>query len=175
MKCIHIGTTTVQDTNARIEGMTAPHSAQEAEMTHETHAYFTVEDTALTIPKRGALAIYCGDAPRKNYDGTTSHSMRAPVLLMPPEMFRNPEETMAKIAAALNASAGEFYDSARRATPAADDLRAELEPFVKAVRYSDQLNANDPNEECRPHDMVLTSDFRRRAALRDAQGGTDEH
>lgn len=80
--------------------------------------YFTVEGTSFTIPKRGALAIYCGDKPRKNDDGTTSYSLRAPLLLMPPEMFNNPDELLAKIARILNEHAHEFYESARSAASA---------------------------------------------------------
>jgi hypothetical protein len=74
--------------------------------------YFTVEKTACTIPQRGAVAIYCGDKPRKNDDGSTSLSLRAPLLLMPPEMFENADEVMAKVARVLNENAHLFFDSA---------------------------------------------------------------
>lgn len=75
--------------------------------------YFTVEDTALTIPKRGAMAIYCGDKPRKNPDGTISHSMRAPLLIMPPDMFNDADGVMRKVAQVLNDNAHLFFDSAK--------------------------------------------------------------
>lgn len=78
-----------------------------------THQYFEAMPTAATIRERGALAIYVGDAPRKNDDGTTSHSMRAPLLLMPPEMFKDSAEIMAKVARILNEHAAEFFASAK--------------------------------------------------------------
>jgi hypothetical protein len=78
-----------------------------------TDAYFTVEPTSCTIRDRGALAIYCGDKPRKNEDGSTSLSLRAPLLLMPPEMFCDAEEVMEKVARVLNENAHLFFDSAR--------------------------------------------------------------
>ncbi|RHZ96495.1 hypothetical protein D1114_07240 [Cereibacter sphaeroides] len=84
--------------------------------------YFTVAPTACTIRTLGALAIYCGDVARKNPDGSTSISLRAPLLLMPPEMFRNPQETMATVARVLNENAHLFFESAKpaEAAPAAD-------------------------------------------------------
>lgn len=82
----------------------------------QPHTYFEVEPTARTIQRPGALAIYCGDAPRKNSDGSTSHSLRAPMLLMPPEMFEDAEEVMRKIASVLNKHAAEFFDSAKAPT-----------------------------------------------------------
>lgn len=86
------------------------------------HRYFEVEPTALTIPSRGALAIYCGDAPRRHPNGTTSFSIRGPLLLMPPEMWTDAEATMAKIAKVLNDHAHLFFDSAPRPEPkVADD------------------------------------------------------
>ncbi len=75
--------------------------------------YFTVETTSLTIPKRGAKAIYAGDKPRKNADGTTSFSMRAPLLLMPEGMFKDEDEVLRKVADLLNANAAIFFDSAK--------------------------------------------------------------
>ncbi len=74
--------------------------------------YFTVEATALTIPERGAMAIYAGDKPRKNADGTTSYSMRAPLLLMPEGMFHDEAALLQKIAKLLNENAHLFFDSA---------------------------------------------------------------
>ncbi|VDC28258.1 hypothetical protein [Pseudogemmobacter humi] len=75
--------------------------------------YFTVESTACTIPKRGAQAIVCGDKPRKNKDGKTSYSLRAPLLIMPPEMWSDPDETMQRIVRVLNENAALFFDSAK--------------------------------------------------------------
>jgi len=75
--------------------------------------YFTVETTSLTIPKRGAKAIYAGDKPRKNADGTTSFSMRAPFLLMPEGMFKDEDEVLRKVVDLLNANAAIFFDSAK--------------------------------------------------------------
>lgn len=75
--------------------------------------YFTVETTSLTIPKRGAKAIYAGDKPRKNADGTTSFSMRAPLLLMPDGMFKDEDEVLRKVVDLLNVNAAIFFDSAK--------------------------------------------------------------
>lgn len=77
-----------------------------------THEYFSVETTSCTIRKGGALAIYCGDAPRKNDDGTTSHSLRGPLLIMPHEMWNDPETVAGKVARVLNENAHLFFDSA---------------------------------------------------------------
>ena len=79
--------------------------------------YFTVEETALTIPKRGAKAIYAGDRPRKNANGTTSYSMRAPLLLMPSGMFQNEDAVLQKIVDLLNANASAFFESAKADDP----------------------------------------------------------
>lgn len=79
--------------------------------------YFTVQETSLTIPRSGALAIFAGDKPRKNADGTTSHSLRGPLLLMPQEMWTDAEETIAKIAKLLNDNAHLFFDSAKQKEP----------------------------------------------------------
>lgn len=82
------------------------------------HKYFTVEGTACTIPKRGALAIYCGDAPRRNEaDGTTSYSLRGPLLIIPPEIWGDPEGTAAKVAQVLNENAHIFFDSSSEPAP----------------------------------------------------------
>ena len=78
------------------------------------HQYFTVEPTACTIPKRGALAIYCGDAPRRNEaEGTTSYSLRGPLLIIPPDMWGDPEGIAEKVAKVLNDNASLFFDSAK--------------------------------------------------------------
>ena len=78
--------------------------------------YFTVEATALTIPKRGAMAIYAGDKPRKDAAGrVTSFSMRAPLLLMPGGVFQDEDALLQKIADLLNANAHLFFDSAKEA------------------------------------------------------------
>lgn len=78
------------------------------------HRYFEVERTALTIPRRGALAIYCSDTPRRDPEtGTTTFSLRAPLLLIPDEMFEDAQEIAEKVARILNDHAGEFYSSAK--------------------------------------------------------------
>lgn len=82
--------------------------------------YFTVAPCSLTIPRRGALAIFCGDKPKKNDDGTTSYSLRGPLLLMPPELWDEGPETMAKVAQVLNDNAHLFFDSAKPAPEAAE-------------------------------------------------------
>lgn len=52
--------------------------AEARRWTHDqAQKYFTVEATALTFPERVALAICCGDAPRKNDARSTSLSLRA--------------------------------------------------------------------------------------------------
>lgn len=85
--------------------------------------YFTVEPTSCTISVRGALAIFCGDKPCRNADGSTTHSLRAPLLIMPQEIWHDPEETMMKVAAVLNRHAAMFC-------PSAPDRQAE---HVRAV------------------------------------------
>lgn len=79
----------------------------------DDHAYFTVDGTSYTISRPGALAVYCGDAPKKNEDGTTSHSMRGPLLLMDTEMWKDGREVIEKIAEVLDENAGRFFKSAR--------------------------------------------------------------
>ena len=81
----------------------------------ETHEYFTVEHTACTIPKRGALAIVCGDAPRRNVEaGTTSYSLRGPLFVIPPDMWDDAEEVARKVAKLLNDNAHLFFSSAKK-------------------------------------------------------------
>lgn len=75
--------------------------------------YFTVEHTSLTIPKRGALAIYCGDRPTKNADGSTTHSLRVPLFLIPEDIVGNAEEIAREVSAILNAHADRFFASAK--------------------------------------------------------------
>lgn len=74
--------------------------------------YFTVEATSLDIPRSGAMAIFCGDKPKRHEDGSTSYSLRGPLLLMPPEMWDDPEDIMAKVAKVLNENAHLFFSSA---------------------------------------------------------------
>lgn len=97
------------------------------------HQYFTVDSTALTIPDRGALAIYCGDAPRTNPDGSVSHCMRAPLLIMPPYMFQHADVEMGKVAYALNKHAALFYPSAAPSLSAAMQ-QPEVQALVAATR-----------------------------------------
>lgn len=80
------------------------------------HKYFTVETTSLTLRKSGSLAIYCGDSPRRNADGSTNHSLRAPMAIIPPELFDEEEEMATTIGEVLNENAHRFYKSARRST-----------------------------------------------------------
>lgn len=78
------------------------------------YKYFTVEATIFTIPERGALAIVCGDAPRRNEaEGTTSYSLRGPLLIMPPDLWNDQEEIAARVAQLLNENAHVFFESAR--------------------------------------------------------------
>ena len=74
--------------------------------------YFTVETTTLTIPKSGCIAIYAGEKPRRLEDGRTSYSLRAPLFLVPPDMFHNENEVIEKVAKLLNENAHLFFDSA---------------------------------------------------------------
>lgn len=78
------------------------------------HQYFTAEPTSLTIERSGALAIFCGDAPRK-VEGGTSRSLRGPLFIMPQEMWEDADETAKTAAAVLNQSAHRFFKSARPA------------------------------------------------------------
>lgn len=75
--------------------------------------YFTAAPTACTIPRRGAMAIYCGEKDRINEQGQRVMSLRGPLLLMPPEMWTDGEETMQRIARLLNDNAALFFDSAK--------------------------------------------------------------
>lgn len=79
--------------------------------------YFTVERTSLTIPRSGAKAIIAGDRPRRNEDGSTSFSLRGPLLIMPPEMWGDDDVVLEKVARVLNENAGRFFASARQAEP----------------------------------------------------------
>ena len=90
------------------------------------HRYFTVEPTALTIPKRGALAIYCGDAPTRYPDGRASHQLRAPMLLIPPDMFTDTAEIANEVAKVLNENAHRFYPNAPK--PSASDDASKPSP-----------------------------------------------
>ena len=110
-------------------------------MSEIKHQYFTVGGTALTIHKPGANAIYCGDAPRKNTDGTTSHSLRAPLLIMPPDMFSSEVETLEMIAQALNENASLFYPSANKEVPPTLSAAMQL-PEIKALVEALELAAN---------------------------------
>ena len=105
----------------------------------EGHKYFEASSTALTIPKRGAMAIYCGDAPRyDDEEKTTSYQMRAPLLIMPPEMFSDADETMKTVAAVLNENAHRFFSSAKKPAHHAGPVAETL------IRIKDRLS--DRNE-----------------------------
>lgn len=94
-------------------------------MSADDRDYFTVEPTSLTICRSGALAIFCGDKPKKHPDGGTSFSLRGPLLLMPQEMWDESGETMAKVARVLNENAHLFFSSAKAPSKAAADVIAE--------------------------------------------------
>lgn len=116
------------------------------------HQYFTVEGTALTIQKRGALAIYCGDAPRTNADGSTSHSLRAPLLILPPDLFEDGEEEIRKVAQLLNANAHLFFSSAAKPV-AAPEVTALVDALRNSIVFADEIaNAADIDM----HDAIVT-------------------
>lgn len=79
----------------------------------EDKPYFTAETTSLTLPKRGCLAIYAGEKPRKNANGSTSYSMRGPMLIMPNDMWHDDKDLIEKVAKLLNDNAHLFFDSAK--------------------------------------------------------------
>jgi hypothetical protein len=80
------------------------------------HKYFEVTRTSMRIRKRGALAIHCSDAPKRDAaTGTTTFSLRIPILLIPEDIFEDAEELAAKVARILNDHAAEFYSSAKGA------------------------------------------------------------
>ena len=87
------------------------------------HQYFSVKTTSIKVKQSGALAIYCGEAPRKMANGRTALSMRWPLFIMPPEMFSDADKVMQKACDLLNANAHLFFDSAPK--PVAD-LEAEV-------------------------------------------------
>ena len=101
--------------------------------------YFTVESTSLTIRKSGSLAIYCGDRPRRNADGSTSHSLRAPMAIIPPELFDDEEERAETLAEVLNENAHRFYKSACRstATMTPQQLLEVYDKFMSAEPITD--------------------------------------
>lgn len=78
-----------------------------------TDKYFTAETTSLTIEKPGAVAIYAGDIPRENANGTTSMPLRGPLLLIPQDMWSGDEWVAEKVADLLNQNAYLFFDSAK--------------------------------------------------------------
>jgi hypothetical protein len=82
----------------------------------ESRDYFTVETTAMQIQQRGALAIYAGDKPKLHADGSRTFTLRCPLLIMPQEMWGEPEKLMEKIARILNEHAAEFFSSAVKET-----------------------------------------------------------
>ena len=100
--------------------------------------YFTVEPTSLTIPKRGALAIFAGDRPKDMGNGAKSYSLRGPFLIIPQEMWEGEAELAAKVAQVLNENAHLFFDSAKdantedQAPPAfdVDDPISEIAPIA---------------------------------------------
>lgn len=97
--------------------------------------YFTVESTALTIRKSGALAIWAGDKPRKNENGSTSYSLRAPLLILPQDLFENGEEELRKVCYLLNQHAHLFFSSAANPNhPDAAILHAEQQAEAAAER-----------------------------------------
>lgn len=106
------------------------------------HRYFTVQPTALTIRETGALAIYCGDAPRQTETGT-NYPLRAPLLVMPPALFTNAEETMARVASVLNAHAGEFYPEAvgARAIGTGEAANPLITRLIEAVALAERDGA----------------------------------
>lgn len=84
------------------------------------HKYFTADDCTTDIvaagEKRrrgeGSLAIFAGDAPRRNAQGRiTSMSFRAPLLLVT-DNFGSQGPIAADLVRILNAHAGEFFPSA---------------------------------------------------------------
>lgn len=111
----------------------------------EGHAYFTVEATACTIQKRGAQAIVCGDAPRRDdEEKTTSYSMRAPLLLMPPDIFEDAEDTLRKVADVLNENAARFFSSAQTPKSA---IGAVAETLIRIKdRLTDRAERDAINE-----------------------------
>ena len=102
--------------------------------------YFTVEQTSYTIREGGAWAIFAGDAPRDNGDGTRSYSLRGPLLLMPPDMWSEDSEIMGKVAAALNDRAADFFESAKPPTGGGEplvDIVAAILDGSDAATYED--------------------------------------
>lgn len=98
--------------DCRLCGAVGRSRRQEKESSMSEHQYFTVDETAFTIPD-GGLAIYCGDAPRHNADGTTSHSLRGPLLIIPPDIWSDQQGIAEKVAKVLNDHAHVFFDSAK--------------------------------------------------------------
>ncbi|WYK04440.1 hypothetical protein DWF04_015640 [Cereibacter sphaeroides f. sp. denitrificans] len=131
--------------------------------------YFTVAPTACTIRSGGALAIYCGDLPKKNPDGTTTHSLAAPLLLMPQEMWGDPTDTMAKIAGVLNDNAHLFFSSAKPQPDQRASLLREARDMlaVEAEALRDGISVNgvvDPTEEATLEVIQAMEDWIARAS-----------
>ena len=104
----------------------------------EDRDYFTVGPTSLTLPRSGCQAIFAGDKPRKNPDGSTSYSLRGPFLLMPPEMWGDQQSVIEKVARILNENAGAFFDSAgddqRGAAAKLKRQKAQITGLAETVR-----------------------------------------
>ena len=78
----------------------------------DKHQYFSVLPTSCVAPAKDRLAIYAGDAPRRNEDGTTSMQLRAPVVIM--AGYHDDQEGIAEmIAEVLNENAHRFFESAK--------------------------------------------------------------
>lgn len=101
------------------------------------HTYFEVDSTNADIPRRGQrIAVLAGDAPVRNEEnGTTSYSMRFPILIMS-DLVSEPEGVAEKVAELLNKNAHMFFKSAQTRhearDPAITDLLEALRPFAKA-------------------------------------------
>lgn len=106
-------------------------------MKDSAHAYFEVDSTNGDIPRRGKrIAVLAGDAPVRNEEnGTTSYSMRFPVMIMS-DLVSEPEDVAEKVAELLNKNAHMFFKSAQARReikdPVITDLLEALRPFAKA-------------------------------------------
>jgi hypothetical protein len=82
-------------------------------MPDKKHEYFTVGNASrLAYPEDG-LCIFGGEAPTRHDDGSTSYSLRAPVVIISSIIEHRPELADI-IAEVLNENAHRFFPSAAK-------------------------------------------------------------
>lgn len=78
------------------------------------HKYFTVGNASYVADPDDGLCIFAGDAPKRIDDETTSHSLRAPFVLIS-GIIDDRNNIAAVLAEVLNENAHRFFSSAAAA------------------------------------------------------------